>query len=145
MMRRTWVRRRFPSAATIESAGAEIDLGFLARPTLNSSERQLLLRIEPADEPAHAVVAAREAILRDEILVDPLGAQANFELANNHRAKRLTFAGATRVFHDFGADGRFGWVCLDVTSFRADGRFGWVWIRIYGLGADGHFGRVYIR
>jgi hypothetical protein len=37
-------------------------------------------------------------MLRDEIMVDPLGAQPQLNLANNHIAEGLTFAGATGVF-----------------------------------------------
>ena len=55
-------------------SGAEVDLGLVARLALDAAEGQFVRLLEAADEAADAVVAAGEAVVGDQVLVDPLGA-----------------------------------------------------------------------
>ena len=79
-MRKTWVLRRLPSGPTIRAPCAEVDLGLVAGPALEAAEWELARRRQLADEATDAVVAAREVVLGDQILVDALGAEAQIAL-----------------------------------------------------------------
>ena len=52
--------------------GAEVDLGLVAGVALDASEGQFVRFLEAVDEPADAVVGAGEAVVGDQVLVDPL-------------------------------------------------------------------------
>ena len=76
-------------------SGAEIDLGLVARLALDATEGQLLRLLESADEPADAVVATHEAVVGDQVLVDPLCAEAEVALGPDQLPPRLTATGPT--------------------------------------------------
>ena len=61
-------------------AGAEVDLGLIAGPALESAERELARRLQAMDETTDAVVAAREVVFCGEVLVDALGTQSQIAL-----------------------------------------------------------------
>ena len=62
-------------------------------------------RPKPTDEAADAVVAAGEAVLADQVLVDPLGRQVPLPGRDDHRPVRFALAGPARC-PDAGAWGR---------------------------------------
>src|SRR5437773_12417537 len=75
---------------------AEVHLHFVARLALHAADWQLRAPAQPADEAAHAVVAAREAVLDDQVLVNPLRRQVPFPGRDDHRAVRFALAESTR-------------------------------------------------
>src|SRR5947209_14020757 len=64
-------------------AGAEIDLSFHSRSAFHAAERKRCCCAQPPDKPLHAVVAAREAMLVNEVLPDSLGREPLIELGQN--------------------------------------------------------------
>src|ERR1700733_976231 len=114
-------------------AAAKIDLGFFARFALHSAEREFKLRRQTTDEAKHAVIAAGEAVLGDEILMDAFGVQAEVDLATDRFPPRLAAAGPTRRLFGLSwralrrlgsgvGEGRVGGVG---NCRRAGGRIGW--------------------
>src|SRR4051795_6782488 len=74
---------------------AEIDLGLFSRLALKATEGQCLRLLESADEPTDAVVATHEAVVGNQVLVDPLCAQAKVALGPDQLPPRLTATGPT--------------------------------------------------
>jgi hypothetical protein len=109
-----------PVSVAEESALAEVDLRFLAGAVFQSAEGELLLGSELADEAADAVVAAGEAELGDQVLVDALGGQSEVDLDLDGLLERLatTEPADPRACSDSGLAIRFGAVR------RAGGRNG---------------------
>src|SRR5207244_1578026 len=117
--------------------GAEIDLGLFARLGLEASHREVGPGPEAMDEASHAEIAARESVLRHQVLVDPLSREAEFDLARDRGSPGLA---ATRSFGIRGrgmdrprrgvrslvrAEGRRGWFCRVALGRGAEGRSGW--------------------
>ena len=129
--------------------GAEVDLGLVTGLTLEAAEGKLSSRLQAADEATDAVVAAREAVFGDEILVDALGAEAQIALGLDHVSPGLALAVATvwlaqRVWAEPKRGARCcgsalprgcrsrgaHWLVLTLTQeSRAGGRIGWFWRR----------------
>ena len=78
-------------------ACAEVDLGLVTGPALEAAERQLAGRLQAADEATDAVVAAGEAVLVTQVLVDALGAQTRIALGLDQIAPGLALARATAM------------------------------------------------
>ena len=109
-------------------AGAEVDLGLVAGVALDATEGQVVRLFEPADEASDAVVGAAEAVVGDQVLVDPLGGEPEVAPGPDQVPPRLTATGPAA-----GAGRRIG--CRagsreresrrTVAPFRAGGRIGW--------------------
>src|SRR5207302_6808124 len=125
-------------------AGAEVDLGLVAGFALDATEGQLVRHLEPADEPADAVVGAEEAVVGDQVLIDPLCGEPAVALGADHVPPGLAATGPTaaaglrtggRAGRRAGecrcarvplrAGGRIGWFCRAAGGRRAGGRIGW--------------------
>src|SRR5262249_60661104 len=124
-----------PPAVGQEERGtaAEIDLGLFAGTAFEAPEGQLQGRLQVADKPAHAVVAAGEAVLAHQVLMNTLGGQAEVELGLDGGAPRLAVTGASW--------GRRSLACRRrrdrrIGAARPDGRNGrfWIALRIRGGG-----------
>ncbi len=130
-------------------AGAEVDLGLVAGVALDAAEGQVVRLFEPADEPADAVVGAGEAVVGDQVLVDPLCGEPEVALGPDHVPPGLTAAGPAaapglrigcragrrdgefrRALVPLRAGGRIGWFWRAVGRRRAGGRIGWFWRRV---------------
>jgi hypothetical protein len=123
--------------------GAEVDLGLVAGVALDASEGELARVLEPADEAADAVVGAGEAVVGDQVLVDPLRSEAEVALGPDQLPPRLTATGATtasglRIGPRSGGRDSESWGVL--VSLRAWGRLGWFWRVLVGFGAEGRLG-----
>ncbi len=73
-------------------SGAEIDLGLFACGTLHAPHRQRAALSQTPHESLDAVVAAREALLADKVLEDPLGTEFLLQLRLDDRPVRLALA-----------------------------------------------------
>ena len=73
--------------------GAEINLSLLARLGLEASHRQPRVSAEATDESPHAEIAAAEAVLGDQVLIDPLGRQTELQLLQDLVSPGLAVAG----------------------------------------------------
>src|SRR4051812_15358922 len=73
-------------------AGAEINLGLFARFGLEAPHREVGPRPEAMDEAAHAEITALESVLGREVLIDPLGRQAELDLGLDRGAPGLAAA-----------------------------------------------------
>ena len=71
-------------------AAAKVDLHLVAGRALQPTERQRVALRDPSHEALHRTVAALEAVLADQILVDPLRAQTRLHSAADHLGKLLT-------------------------------------------------------
>ena len=71
-----------PVAADDRGPAAEIDLGLFAWLAFHAAKGQFARPAQPPHEPHHAPVAAREAVLVDQVLIDPPGVQSLIELAS---------------------------------------------------------------
>ena len=100
-MRKTWVRRRLPSANRW-GAGAEIDLGLFPGSAFQTAEGKLLRHLQLGDEAADAVVAAGEAVFGHQVLVDALGTESQLQLGLDERTPGQTVAGPTSALGDGG-------------------------------------------
>ena len=138
-------------------AGAEVDLGLVAGVALDAAEGQVVRPLEPADEPADAVVAADEAVVGDQVLVDPLGGEPEVALGpdqSRHGSQPLARPlprGCGTVPEPVGAmagsarrrrpRSRWAhWLVLAVVgAVRAGGRIGWFWrsVRLSEVTGDG--------
>ena len=88
------MRPDLPLAARLRRPGAlaEVDLALLAGRALHPPERQRHVPVDPPDEPLHALVAAGERLLLDEVLVDPLRREPEIELLVDHVGDRVAEA-----------------------------------------------------
>jgi hypothetical protein len=116
---------RAPPTAVGQDQGrarAEVNLGLFSGGAFESAEGQFQGLFQLADEAAHAVVTAGEAVLGDQVLMDALRRQAEFQLGLDDRTPRFTVAGSTgrhwllcrRRLRNarqcvIGAEGRNGW------------------------------------
>ena len=89
-MRKTCDRRRLPVGQLDPRPCAEIDLGLFARLALHPTKRQRAGPSQLGHEPPHAVVLVAEPFA-NQVLVDPLGREAQLQLLQDHlldRARR---------------------------------------------------------
>src|SRR5438270_10652726 len=96
--------------------GAEIHLRFLAGTTLHPPEREWLMPFHAARKTTYTRILASETVIADQILVDPLGGEAAFQLGDDDVPPRLTQTGLVRAqsagpdsAEVGGADGRPGY------------------------------------
>src|SRR5512135_3252792 len=108
-------------------AGAEVDLGLVAGVALDATEGPVVRPLEPVDEPADAVVGAGEAVVGDQVLVDPLCGEPELALGADLVPPRLTAAGPTAAagLRTGSRDGEFR---CSPAPLRAGGRSGWFWL-----------------
>ena len=101
--------------AVLDHPGArpEVDLHLLTRGALHPPERQVALGGVAADEPLDGLVAALEAVVADQIMVDPHRGKPPVHRHLDHRAPRLA-AAATPL----GPGGHHGWFCPQVLAHR---------------------------
>ena len=114
-------------------AGAEIHLAFFACGAFHPPHGQHAAVAQPPHETFDAVVAAREAVLAHQILIDPLGAEFLLELRLNDRLKRLALARSATLDRS----GLLPWVAAchqrmpaglrdrSIFAWRPGGRNGW--------------------
>jgi hypothetical protein len=76
-------------------AGAEVDLGLVAGVAFDATEGQVLDPLEPADEPADAVVGADEAVVGDQVPIDPLRGEPEAALGPDQLPPGLAATGPT--------------------------------------------------
>lgn len=101
-------------------AGAEIDLGLLAGAAFETAEGEFLGRLQAVHEAADAVVAAGEAVLGHQVLVDALGTETQLQLGLDEGAPGQTITGPTSAARRLrGRRRHVG------KARRADGRIGW--------------------
>src|SRR5665213_783030 len=86
------------------SACPEVDLHLLARGTLHPPEWQVTLGGVAPDEPLNRLVAALEAVVADQVMVDPHGRETPAHGILDHRAPRLAAAPTP-----LGPGGHYGW------------------------------------
>ena len=99
-------------------ATKEVDLSFGTGRAMKHADRSSRRRDRP-HEPLHRFVAGAVAVLLDEVLPDPLQAQARVQFLGNRRA--IEDGREPRARRRAGE--RFGRVCL-----RAGERFGRIWV-----------------
>src|SRR5262245_37010431 len=72
---------------------AEVDLGFGSRSALQPTKGQRLAgSLQAANEATHAVILAGKVVLDDQVLVDALSGQPQFQLAGDDTPKGLAQA-----------------------------------------------------
>jgi hypothetical protein len=76
-------------------AGAEVDLGLVAGVALDAAEGEVVHLLEASDEATHAVVAACEAVVGDQVLIDPLCGESEAALGSDQVPPGLTTADST--------------------------------------------------
>ena len=110
--------------------GAEVDLGLVAWLALEASEGQFAGRLQAADEATDGVVAPGEAVLGDQVLVDPLGGEAGRTWTGSDSRHGSQSLRATAMVPDAGWNRARRRDQFDTVPrwFRAGGRIGWFWI-----------------
>jgi hypothetical protein len=84
-------------------ACAELDLGlFFTRSTLEPTESEFARRLEAINEATDAVVASREAVVGNEVLVNGLGTEVQVAVGLNHVSPGLALTLATDVWFAIG-------------------------------------------
>jgi hypothetical protein len=95
------VRHAAPAVGTDQRRPTpEVNLGFLARGAFHPAERQRRGLAELANEAPHAVILRAKGVLGRQILVNPRGRQALFQLGQNHGPEGFAAAlGCRLVFY----------------------------------------------
>jgi hypothetical protein len=120
----------FPGALRRNNRGAgpEVHLALLAGTHFHPPKRNRLTLVQPVGKATHATVPGVKALLRHQVLVDPLAGQPLLEILFNHLPERLTAALRAGTFCHRGPRGDLrpggrvrGWFCrrrrrMDVAS-----------------------------
>src|SRR5439155_1945125 len=86
--------RSFAVGAGDGDAAAKINSGFFAGSTFHATEGQVPLRAQAAHKAADAVVVAAEAMVADQVLINPLCRKTRLELVQDDVAPRRAEAAA---------------------------------------------------